>query len=73
MKSMKAYKIPVPESTIIPTGYFGNEPVGKQQITRQEIHELIKAHAEKLGYKIEHLAYDYDDEFIIIDGSIYIK
>ncbi|PNX45631.1 MAG: hypothetical protein BV456_13340, partial [Thermoplasmata archaeon M8B2D] len=23
------------------------------------------------GYKIEHLAYDYDDEFIIIDGLVF--
>jgi len=45
MKFMKAYKIAVPIVDVI-----HGEP---QTITRQEIHELVKAHAEKLGYKQE--------------------
>jgi len=52
---MKAYKIAVPESYILSKkelydiGNFGSFPKDNV-VTRQEIHELIKAHAKKLGY-----------------------
>jgi len=50
METKRQLIIHVPESAIIPTGYFGNEPVGKQQITRQEIHKLLYDKAIELKY-----------------------
>lgn len=60
---MKAYKIAVPVADVI----HGEH----QTITRKEINELVKAHTEKLGYKIcdDGYSYNINEPYIIFYGD----